>query len=340
MTKLCFDYDTIKYTVGFASESRYIIATNKITGNSLTLKNRTVLKEHLDGFNANRESPLLVSEFDIQDVQEPMSADVVSKILNNTITNIVKHLQAKDIYGYFGRGKVFRHDIAKIQPYKGGRSSLKPVNLQLIEEMLLERFNAKIATDNLEADDWLAIDSYTSWKDWVKTKHQKDRLIVVTEDKDALQCGGSHLFNPTKMTLPFTIKNDLGELSLREDTTAKTITGWGRKFLYSQLLLGDKVDNYSPTALVAKDNPHKRFGDVACFNLLNKLNTDEDCLKAIVEQYKKWYPTPVTFTSHNGNTYTYTWLDAANEIWALARMKRFVGDDVTFGEVLNRLGII
>ena len=38
--------------------------------------------------------------------------------------------------------------------------------------MLLERFNAKIATDNLEADDWLAIDSYTSWKDWVKTKQQ------------------------------------------------------------------------------------------------------------------------------------------------------------------------
>ena len=81
----------------------------------------------------------------------------VVKYLRNTIINIVKHLQAKDIYGYLGRGKVFRHDIAKIQPYKGGRSSLKPVNLQLIEEMLLERFNAKIATDNLEADDWQAI---------------------------------------------------------------------------------------------------------------------------------------------------------------------------------------
>ena len=89
----------------------------------------------------------------------------------------------------------------------------------------------------------------------------------------------------------------------------------------------------------SKGNPHKRFGDVACFNLLNKLNTDEDCLKAIVEQYKKWYPTPVTFTSHDGCEYTYTWLDAANEIWALARMKRWVNDAVTFGEVLNKFGI-
>ena len=33
------------------------------------------------------------------------------------------------------------------------------------------------------------------------------------EDKDALQCGGSHLFNPSKMNLPFTIKNELGALS-------------------------------------------------------------------------------------------------------------------------------
>ena len=120
MSRVCFDYDTIKYVVGFASENRFIITTNKITGNSLTLKNRTVLKDHLDMFNMNRDSPLLITEFDIQDIQEPMSADVVSKILNNTITNIVKHLQVKDIYGYFGRGKVFRHDIAKIQPYKGG----------------------------------------------------------------------------------------------------------------------------------------------------------------------------------------------------------------------------
>ena len=71
MSRLCFDFDTIKYAVGFSSENRYIIATNKITGNSLTLKNRTVLKEHLDVFNMNRDSPLLITEFDIQDVQEP-----------------------------------------------------------------------------------------------------------------------------------------------------------------------------------------------------------------------------------------------------------------------------
>ena len=61
--------------------------------------------------------------------------------------------------------------------------------------------------------------------------------------------------------------------------------------------------------------------------------------KQLITWYKKWYNEPVTFTSHNGNTYTYTWLDAANEIWALARMKRWVNDDVTFGEVLNKFGI-
>ena len=71
----------------------------------------------------------------------------------------------------------------------------------------------------------------------------------------------------------------------------------------------------------------------------NKLNSDEECLRAIVEQYKKWYATPVTFTSHDGKEYTYTWADAANEIWALARMKRFVGDDISFSEGLGKFGI-
>lgn len=340
MTRVCFDFDVIKYTVGFASESRNIIATNKLTGNSLTLKNKTALKDHLDVFNVGRDSPILATDFDIQDIQESLSPDVVSKILTNTVNNIVKHLQGKEYYGYVGKGKVFRHEIAKMKEYKGGRSSLKPLNLQLIEDMLLERFNGKIAVGNLEADDFLSIDSYTAWKDWSKTKHHKDRLIVVTTDKDALQCCGSHLFNPDKMKLPFTIKNELGEVSLREDTKAKTITGYGRKFLYAQMLLGDNVDNYSPTSLVNKDNPYKRFGDVSCFNLLNKLNTDEDCLKAIVEQYKLWYPTPVTFASHDGKEYTYSWLSVADEMWNLARMKRWVGDDISFGDVLGKFDII
>jgi hypothetical protein len=340
MTRVCFDFDCIKYTVGYASESRSVIATNKSTGNSLTLKNRSSLKEHLEAFNINRESPLLITEFDIQDVQEAMSADVVSKILTNTVTNIVKHLHAKECYGYIGRGKVFRHDIAKIKEYKGGRLSLKPINLPLIEEMLLERFNGKIATDNLESDDWLSIDSHTAWKDWSKTKHHKDRLIVVTTDKDALQCCGSHLFNPDKMKLPFTIKNELGEVSLREDTKAKTLTGYGRKFLYAQMLLGDNVDNYSPTALVDKDNPYKRFGDVSCHTLLDGLVTDKECLEAVIERYKLWYPTPVSFKSHDGETYHYDWLNVANEMWQLARMKRWVGDDISFSDVLNKFGII
>ena len=340
MTRICFDYDVIKYTVGFASENRSVIATNKITGNSITLKNRTALKEHLDTFNVGRDSPILSTDFDIQDVQESLSPDVVSKILTQTVNNIVKHLQGKEYYGYVGRGKVFRHDIAKIKEYKGGRSSLKPVNLPLIEEMLLERFNGKIAAGNLEADDFLSIDSHTAWKDWLKTKHQKDRLIVVTTDKDALQCCGSHLFNPDKMKLPFTIKNELGEVSLREDTKAKTITGYGRKFLYAQMLLGDSVDNYSPTTLVAKDNPYKRFGDVSCHTLLDGLTTDKECLDAIVERYKLWYPTPVSFKSHDGETYHYDWLSVANEMWNLARMKRWVGDDISFGDVLDKFEII
>ena len=79
------------------------------------------MKEHLEAFNINRDSPLLITEFDIQDVQEPMSADVVSKILNNTITNIVKHLQAKDINGkrqHLGLFNTPQEAFAVYKPFK------------------------------------------------------------------------------------------------------------------------------------------------------------------------------------------------------------------------------
>ena len=49
--------------------------------------------------------------------------------------------------------------MARVTVHLHSLCVLRTVNLPLIEEMLLERFDAKIATDNLEADDWLAIDS-------------------------------------------------------------------------------------------------------------------------------------------------------------------------------------
>jgi hypothetical protein len=167
----------------------------------------------------------------------------------------------------------------------------------MIEELLFEHHNAKLATDNLESDDWLSIDSFTAFKEWNKTKSQKDRLIVVASDKDHLQVEG-HLFNPDKMILPMTIKG-LGKLEWKESTSKPTLTGYGRMWLYSQIILGDQADCYKPSALTKA-----RFGDVACYKLLAGCKSDLEALTAVVAQYKEWYPTPVTYTSWDGKEMT------------------------------------
>ena len=105
-------------------------------------------------------------------------------------------------------------------------------------------------------------------------------------------------------------------------------------WLYSQIILGDQADCYKPSALTKA-----RFGDVACYKLLAGCKSDVEALTAVVAQYKAWYPNPVTYTSWDGKEMTKDWLGIADEMWQLAYMKRWVGDDTMFSKVIEELGV-
>lgn len=350
MTRLCIDYDYTKYQCGFASETRHIVVTHKNSKDVQVFDNRSEFygRDRKSGwladFNEGRTSPHSIDEYDIVDVQEMRPFKQVKDIVRTSVLGLCKHLQTRDYYGWLGRGKVFRHEQATIQEYKSGRNNLKPLALDIIEELLLTEYNGRLATDSLEADDWLCIDSHEAWKDWIKTKHQRDRLIVVTPDKDARQCEKSHLFNPDTMKLPMTI-NGFGKLYWKENTATPSVTGHGRIWLYGQIILGDKVDAYCPRHLYNKRCEQegispKRFGDTAAFNLLSKCTTDKEALEAIVKQYKVWYPEPFVYQHwQTGQDIQATWLTVAEEMWMLARMKRWLGDDAKLEDVLKTLEI-
>ena len=338
MTRVLFDYDSIKYAVGYACEERHIICSNVNNGGQLRFANRTEFYGAnrkggwLAEFNAERDSPHSIDEYTIEDVQTLKQFTSVKAILDAKVKGIVKHLQGKEYYGYIGRGEVFRHKVATIMQYKGNRNNLKPLAINMIEELLFEHHNAKLATDNLESDDWLSIDSFTAFKEWNKTKSQKDRLIVVANDKDALQTEG-HLFNPDKMVLPMTIKG-FGNLEWKEDMSKPTLTGKGRMWLYSQLVGGDQIDNWKPSFLSGK-----RWGDVATYKVLAGCKTDKEALQAIVDTYKLWYPKPVEYISWDGKPMVKNWLEIADENWQMGYMKRWVGDDTMFSKVIDKLGV-
>tara|TARA_R110000765_G_scaffold391_4_gene1027 strand:+ start:5620 stop:6291 length:672 start_codon:yes stop_codon:yes gene_type:complete len=107
----------------------------------------------------------------------------------------------------------FRKDVAVTAPYKGNRTSDKPVHYHLLREYLQTAW-ASYLTDGIEADDMLAIRS---------TERGGDSILV-TLDKDLDQVEGWH-FNFVKKTKYF-ITYDEGLLNF-----------------YKQFLVGDRIDN-------------------------------------------------------------------------------------------------
>lgn len=337
--RVCFDYDVVKYQVGYASENRSIQVVHRTTGDELTFANRTEFYGRnkkggwLADVNSKRTSPFSLDEFTIQDVQVMKPFKLVEDILNAKINSVLKHLGTKDFYGWLGDGKVFRHAEATILPYKGERATLKPLALARISEMLLtnSRYKGKLAMDSLEADDHLAMDSWEAFKVWSKTKHTRDRLVVVTVDKDARGCTG-HLFNPDEMKLPLTIQG-FGKLYWKDNTASLILSGHGRVWLLAQMLMGDNVDNIDPTHLAGIDG----YGPATVFKALQGCKDDKQALEVVVNTYKQWYPAPVAYTSFNGNMYTKDWLGVAEEMWMLLRMRRWKDDNLSFKDVLENL---
>jgi len=107
----------------------------------------------------------------------------------------------------------FRNQYAVTVPYKGNRTSEKPVHYHLLREYLSLSWGATIS-EGIEADDMLAI----------RATELGDESIIVTLDKDLNQVEGWH-YNFVKKTKYFVDKDE------------------GLLNFYKQFLTGDVVDN-------------------------------------------------------------------------------------------------
>lgn len=123
-----------------------------------------------------------------------------------------------DSYRAFLSGKSnFRKTI--YPEYKANRTAPKPVHLEALREYALEKQNAELAPDTLEADDALGI-------------NQTDDTMIVSLDKDLLMVPGKHFSWEIKgkgWTKPdkFFTQNVIG----------------GMRLFFEQCLKGDTADN-------------------------------------------------------------------------------------------------
>ncbi len=310
------DGDEIAFTIAAACETRTIKATNKLNQESSSFKHRTEMKKFLHGLEVPDDF------YDVEDVQVADDIANANHSVKVVIDNIKLACKADKIEVYLSGKDNFRDSLPLPTKYKGSRAdTIKPILLSEIRAYIVKKYNAKIV-DGEEVDDVVC---HRMW-DGHKTGQ---KIIGVTVDKDA--CGSSGwLYNRDKMTEPEYI-DGLGELLI--DGKNK-VRGKGRKWGYVQWVIGDITDSYNPSE-VAK----VKYGEKSAYKLLAPLQTDKECIQAVYDLYKTWYPAEVKYTAWDGTEVVTDAVGMMQMYMDCYRMRRYRTDIVYVKDVLTNLGI-
>lgn len=184
----------------------------------------------------------------------------------------------------------FRYSIAKTRPYKGNRTNPKPFHFYNILAYLMATRRCRVSRDGLEADDVMAI--------FQNQMYEKDTTIICSRDKDlritpgwhySWECGSQAAIGPL-------YTDELGYF--REKTNGDTL-GFGLKFFYYQMLVGDSAD-YIPGL--------KGWGPAKALPIIDSCSSEEELIKTVKDLYKE-----------AGMTKEY-FLEQANLLWIIQEL--------------------
>ena len=182
--------------------------------------------------------------FSSNDAEEPIAL----ARLEQTMTELCMELDCDDYKGFLtGKGN-FRNAIAVTVPYKGQRTSDKPVHYQALRDHLVSSWGFTVV-QGIEADDAVGIAAYAL---------PEDETIMVHIDKDLNQFRGWH-YNYRKKE-----KYHVTEF---EGLTA----------FYTQILTGDRIDNIVGL---------KGIGPVKAKRILEECTNENELYQAVLKAYE------------------------------------------------------
>lgn len=197
-----------------------------------------------------------------------------------------------------------RYDAAIQKKYQGQRSSdLKPQFLEATREYMagLDDGTRKgVAWTTAEADDGM---SEAAWKEYAAGS--RELCVIATKDKDLRMCPGLHLVWDTGEIVDCG-SDTFGWIGIKERVgksgkVTKKHDGYGTKFFWFQMLMGDTADNIRGCPKAMFGDKHKACGLVGAYDLLKGANSDRECLAIVMEAYKT-------------NSYTH-WLTGEDAKW-------------------------
>ena len=318
------DADSVAYRSAAASEERLIKVTHIPTGKVKEFKNRTEFKTRL------KEKGTLdqLDDYLVEDIQKPEPIANCLHTVKRQIEMISSVTEADDTIIVVGGKSSYREELPLPTKYKGNRDNmLRPVHLKEAKQYLINKFKA-VEINGIESDDTVIV--YAE-----QMKAQGHDVTIASIDKDSRQVQGFTIYDYSK-------EPEQGFFGCSHDTIQKIekkgkptkVTGTGIGFLAYQMLVGDKTDGYRPN-----DISGIKFGDIGAYKALQDCKSPTEFLQVVKEQYKKWYPEPITYTAWDGKEYTKDWKEILDMYFKCCYMLRSEFDDADSRKFFLKYGV-
>lgn len=177
--------------------------------------------------------------------------ETAKMLLRGFVNDIVAQTNADAKEMFLTKGKHFRFGLAKTHPYKGNRTSPKPITYDLLFKEL--QFMGAKVNSGIEADDAVRIRSL---------ELGLDNVILAFIDKDLLQIGG--------------LSFDYGKMVFRDYITPLEAD----RYFYKQMLTGDMTDNIHGV---------KGIGSVKAGKLLDSCESEQEMIDVVCGQYQAYF---------------------------------------------------
>lgn len=201
-----------------------------------------------------------------------INADLICPYVTAIMSSILQAYAGYEYRVYLGTDtKLFRHDVATLQPYKGTRKkNSRPVLYQEVRDYLEYKFGA-LYVDGEEVDDRLGINMYTGRAN-----------AITTKDKDLRQIPG-----------------EIYDWDLKKKYYITPLEGY--RFFCEQLVTGDITDNVPGLVKQLKLMGHHTESKLLHYSRENgkgyqqslkesllKQESEKDMYKVVVDLYKKY----------------------------------------------------
>jgi hypothetical protein len=172
-----------------------------------------------------------------------------------------------------GSNKGERDDIALTKEYQGNRKGReKPEHLNLIRAYIGEVLPSAVHLDQ-EADDGMTQANYAAL-----AAGCPELSVIVSKDKDLRMAPGLHWCFDDEVVVD--VDDPFGSIWVDRSKSSPKVLGWGTKFFWAQLLMGDTADHIQglPNTLNTKDKIVK-VGAISAHDYLSECTTNWQCLR-------------------------------------------------------------